>query len=283
MNAPIALPSPTTPKTSSTVTAIGAVSPTPLRIDTFIKSKLQEARSEDFSGLKSSAAAAQSHGFTACANSRYVAFLEAMSAAQGQVSYYAAKYPACFFLPWKALNATLTALSLWCDLPKHYTAAIPPGQLPYLDIFSLDPNDTVPHVQMVELLDDGRINRFTWQDIIAACLPYHPVHEVHDHPSIFTSGRRQLQALNNEQRQTLYSAIKDFQNSWFVIAPPAAFNITEDWRSRTRKLLIQAAEKKEPPPNDPLVVRFVRGGCLVVAAWGDEADELNALVNNLNI
>jgi hypothetical protein len=30
-------------------------------------------------------------------------------------------------------------------------------------------------------------------------------------------------------------------------------------------------------------VRFVRHGCLVVAAWGEEAAELNAVVNSLNI
>lgn len=167
MNAPTAPLAPTIPTTASTATADGATSPTPLRIDEFIKSKLKEARSDGFSGLKSSAEAARSHGFTACANSRYADFLAAMSAAQDQVSYYAAKYPACFFLPWSALNATLKALGLWCDLPKHYTGAIPPGQLPYLDIFSLDPNDAVPPVQMLELLDGG-LRKDVWQALVRA-------------------------------------------------------------------------------------------------------------------
>ena len=100
MNAPTAPHAPTIPTTASTVTAAGATSATPLRIDTFIKSKLKEARSDSYSGLKSSADSARSHGFTACANSRYADFLAAMSAAQDQVTYYAEKYPACFFLPW---------------------------------------------------------------------------------------------------------------------------------------------------------------------------------------
>lgn len=294
MNAPTALPSPTTPKTSSTATAAGATSTTPLRIDTFIKSKLQEARSEDFSGLKSSAAAARSHGFTACANSRYADFLAAMSAAQDQVTYYAAKYPACFFLPWTALNATLKALNLWCDLPKHYTGAIPPGQLPYLEIFSLDPNDAVPPVQMLELIDDG-LRKDVWQGLIRSAsyfsaphvpdwrreVIYDPYEE--DFFQSTASGRDLFSRLDRNQQDALRAACADFQDSWFVIAPPAAFNVAEDWRSRTRKLLTQSAAKKEPPPDDPLVIRFVRHGCLVVAAWGEEAAALNATVNGLNI
>ena len=293
MNAPTALPSPTTPKTSSTATAAGATSPTPLRIDTFIKSKLQEARSDGFSGLKSSAEAAQSHGFTACANSRYAAFLEAMSAAQDQVTYYAEKYPACFFLPWSALNATLKALNLWCDLPKHYTGAIPPGQLPYLDIFSLDPNDAVPPVQMLELIDADGLRKDVWEALIRSASTSHGQERSAewewrrewDFDPYGTSPeiRNLFRKIDSNQQNALRTACADFQNSWFVIAPPASFNVAEDWRSRTRKLLIQAAAKKEPPPDDPLVVRFVRHGCLVVAAWGEEAAELNAAVNSINI
>jgi hypothetical protein len=292
MSALTAPPNPTIPTTASTATADGATSPTPLRIDTFIKSKLQEARSDGFSGLKSSAEAAQSHGFTACANSRYAAFLEAMVAAQDQVTYYAEKYPACFFLPWTALNATMKALNLWCDLPRHYTGAIPPGQLPYLDIFSLDPNDAVPPVQMLELIDDG-LRKDVWQALIRNAATSHkqersaewewqrqwdfdPYESNADVHNLFRN-------LDGTQQTALRTACADFQSSWFVIAPPAAFNVSEDWRSRTRKLLTQAAAKKEPPPDDPLVVRFVRHGCLVVAAWGEEAAELNAAVNSLNI
>ena len=281
MSAPIAHPSLISPTTSSTATADGANSTTPLRIDTFIKSKLQEARSGDSFGLKSSAEAARSHGFTACANSRYADFLEDMSAAQDQVTYYAEKYPACFFLPWTALNATLKALNLWCDLPKHYTGAIPPGQLPYLDIFSLDPSDAAPPTQMLELLGD-EILRAVWEELIFQASP-----SEHEEFRRFVIGAPLLSNLGNQKAaavlRTVRTACEEFTNSWFVIAPPAAFNVAEDWRSRTRKLLTQAADKKEPPPDDPLVVRFVRHGCLVVAAWGEEAAELNATVNSINI
>lgn len=266
---------------ASTVTADGAISPTPLRIDEFIKAHLQEARLDGFSGLKSSAEAARSHGFTACANSRYADFLEAMSAAQDQVTYYAEKYPACFFLPWSALNATLKALNLWCDLPKHYTGAIPPGQLPYLDIFSLDPNDAVPPVQMLEILDGG-LRKDVWESLIRSAEwdldPY-----ASSPPEVLYLFHKLAGPQKTALRTALRTACADFQSSWFVIAPPAAFNVAEDWRSRTRKLLTQASAKKEPPPDDPLVVRFVRNGCLVVAAWGEEAAELNATVNSINI
>lgn len=295
MSALTAPPNPTIPKTDSTATAAGATSPTPLRIDTFIKSKLQEARSDGFSGLKSSAEAARSHGFTACANSRYADFLEAMSAAQDQVTYYAEKYPACFFLPWTALNATLKALNLWCDLPKHYTGAIPPGQLPYLDIFSLDPSDAVPPVQMLELIPNDGLRKDVWVALIRNATTSHRQEQERSaewewrrewdyDPYNSTADIRSLfHKLDATQKTALRTACADFQNSWFVIAPPASFNVAEDWRFRTRKLLTQAAAKTEPPPDDPLVVRFVRHGCLVVAAWGEEAAELNASVNSLNI
>lgn len=292
MNAPIAPHVLTIPTTASTATAAGATSAIPLRIDTFIKSKLNEARSDNYSGLRSSAEKAQSHGFTACANSRYVDFLAAMSDAPDQVNYYAEKYPACFFLPWKALNATLTALNLWCDLPKHYTGAIPPGQLPYLDIFSLEPADTVPHIELLQLINDGSLNLEFWRGILKQGssfstrfhdpferddeLEYHSIRETLTARAIFDR-------LPSEKRTAFREAVAQFQTSWFVIAPPAAFNVSQDWRARTRSLLIDATPKKEPPPDDPLVVRFVRHGCLVVAAWGEEAAELNALVNGLDI
>lgn len=292
MNALIAPQYPTIPTTVSTATAAGATSAIPLRIDTFIKSKLEEAHSGNFSGLKSSAEAARSHGFTASANSRYVDFLEAMSAAPDQVSYYAEKYPACFFLPWKALNATLTALNLWCDLPKHYTGAIPAGQLPYLDIFSLDSNDTVTHVEMLQIINNGGLNVTFWRELLnQAANSTIRTSSPHDQDWLFRSsitreeiGAKELfKSIQSEKRKVLIEAVKDFQNSWFVIAPPDAFNVSEDWRSRTRKLLIESEPKKQPPPNDPLVVRFVHNGCLVVAAWGEEASELNSLVSNINI
>lgn len=285
MNALTAQPSPITTTTLPTVTAAGVASPTQICIDAFIKAKLKEAKSDAFSGLKSSAEAALSHGFTACANSRYADFLEVMSAAQDQVSYYAEKYPACYFLPWTALNATMKALNLWCDLPKHYTGAIPPGQLPYLDIFSLDSKDAVEPVEMLKLINDGSLNEDMWQQFLAVVdgIPRHlsnpfqieenwPLIRLHD-----------FSKLPPAIMQAIKNAVNEFQNSWFVIAPPAAFNVSEDWRSRARRALAEATPKKEPPPNDPLVVRFVRHGCLVVSAWGDEAAELNAVVNSINI
>lgn len=287
MNAPTAPHAPTVPTTASTATAAGATSATPLRIDTFIKSKLTEARSDSYSGLRSSAETARSHGFTACANSRYADFLAAMSAAQDQVSYYAAKYPACFFLPWTALNATITALNLSCDLPKHYTGAIPPGQLPYLDIFSLDPADTVRHSELLQLINDGSLNLPFWRGILNGGHSFSnrldDPFEREDSIREGLAARDIFRSFRLDQRQALQNAVADFQTSWFVVAPPAAFNVAEDWRARTRRLLTTATPKREPPPDDPLVIRFVHHGCLVVAAWGEEAAELNATVASLNI
>jgi hypothetical protein len=53
--------------------------------------------------------------------------------------------------------------------------------------------------------------------------------------------------------------------------------------ARVRELATEIETAQKVPPNDPLVVRFVNGGALVVAAWGDEAAELNDRVKALKI
>ena len=62
------------------------------------------------------------------------------------------------------------------------------------------------------------------------------------------------------------AALKQFAESWFVVAPPEDFNSTEDFFTRFQKMSKEAVQRMTTPPDDPLVIRFVRGGRLVVAA-----------------
>lgn len=312
---------------SSTATAAGATSSTDMRIDSYIAARFKEANSADFSTLKSSAEALRRHGFTSSANSRYAAFLEAFRSAPDLAASYAERYPSCCFLPWPALHSLMDTLQLWCDLPEHYTGAIPPEQLPWLDLFALDSADSVPVGQICDLarIQDPKRRENLLLALMAYTVSqnrrqinsagYHPSQGPQEYESITTIDptpyfgndltQRQVLALDQkfqsyveaenhharfaqpalwrEQAAVLHQAVQSFHASFFVIAPPEAFRTTKDFPTRVRELSDRIETAPKIPPNDPLVVRFVRGGALVVAAWGDEAAELNALVSSLNI
>lgn len=281
MNVTTATPSATTPKTQSTATAPSAISPTPIRIDDFVKRHLAEASSEDSSVVIATAQRARSLGFKSCANVRYTDFLEAFRSSPHLSSVYAEKYPACCFLPWPAFHNVRRVLNLWCDLPEFYAGAVPAEQIPWMEIFEMNRED-IPRSEdfcslielnngrdrwIQEILEPGRTDVFgrtdgQWmQEFVAAHWRE-------------TESRR--------QEDSMRGAFKTLRESFFVVAPPEAFTSTEDIITRIKKMMV-AQTRITTAPNDPLVVRFCVGGCLVVAAWGDEAAELNQRVKDLGI
>lgn len=276
MNATTAEPSATTPKTSNTDGANGANSLTNPRIDATIRRLLGQANSGDFSALKSSANAAQKHGFTNSANSRLVDFLEEFRPSPLR-SHYEEKYPACCFLTFEGLRGLMRSLSLWCDLPENYTGAIPPEQLPWLDLFSLDAADTVPRRDILKMCDvPPELER-----VVDACLADDYWSTIFDEsPVQLTPWDRGMRA---RYRERIMAATRKFRSSYMVVAPPEAFNTTEDFFERFRKLVAEASRVPKITPDDPLVIRFVKGGALVVAAWGEEAAFLNAAAREMNV
>jgi hypothetical protein len=273
MNALTAPLSATTPKTSATATADGVGSTTAKTIDAYIKERLQEATSADFSGLKSSAETARRLGFTSSANSRYADFLESFRAALDQTRYYTEKYPACYFLPWAAVRSIIQSLQLWCDLPEHYMGAVPPEQLPWLDLFALDSADLAQPTEIVELIPE-----------IDKKLFISMIEEVTGYPwDKSASYSYRASSIAQHHSTEIRAYVKQFRSSFFILAPPEAFKVKEDFRERFRKMMKQAEQRQTTPPDDPIAVRFVKGGALVVAAWGDEAAELNARVAALNL
>jgi len=82
--------------------------------------------------------------------------------------------------------------------------------------------------------------------------------------------------------KTILESIEAVKASFFVVAPPDAFGVKKDFITRFKED-IKESIKPKTPPNDPLVIRFVKGGCIIVAAWGDEAAHINEIAKELNI
>lgn len=265
-------------ETPLTATADGATSTTPQRIDSVIKQLFDRASSGDFSALKSSAIQARQHGFTSCANLRLSGFLEEFRATPLR-EHYATEYPQCVFLTHAGLRGLMKALNLWCDLPQHYVGAIPPEQLPWLDVFSLDTGDAVPMQEIGELCD---LSDFAL-GLVDYCSTDERGRSGFGRSMRYTRGVEYFRASKPADYANINAALKQFAESWFVVAPPEAFNSTEDFFTRFQKMSKEAVQRMTTPPDDPLVIRFVRGGCLVVAAWGEEAAIINAAAREVGV
>lgn len=278
MSAPTAKPEATIPKTSATDTATLVVSTTALRIDEFIKSQFAKSKEESFSGIKSSADRLGRLGFKSSANSRYADFLEAFRSTPRLSASYAERYPNCCFLPWKAFHAVLKTLDVWCDLPEFYAGAVPEEQIPWMEIFELDPSDGPRFEDFCGLLevdmrgDDSRRVAFMQH----AWTGDATLEAVYAGWRLFDTTHFQAQF------RTMNHFLQPIRSSFFVVAPKEAFTTTKDYITRLREM-VTAALEPTVAPNDPLVIRFVNGGALVVAAWGDEAAELNAITRDLKI
>lgn len=287
MNAPIANQEAGTPKTPSTDTAPRAASTTPPRIDKFIERQLAKVKSADFSGIRSTASRAAALGFTSSANSRYVEFLEGFHTTPALAAHYADRYPLCCFLPWEAFHATLKALQLWCELPEFYAGAIPDSELTMLELFpGVDPDDAPRPADVARMLPELLPVFRERLEVVVRSLS-----RSGDNPYRTYEGRGRYDGTASEwQREIIvrgrmvgpvHRFWSEASDSFFVVAPPEAFTSNEDWLSRFRRLMPDVETDPTTPPDDPLVVRFVNGGVLVVASWGDEGAWLNNAVKEL--
>jgi hypothetical protein len=167
-------------------------------------------------------------------------------------------------------------------VPEFYAGAIPDEQIPWLEIFEFNPADAPvlkDLLQMMEYPEDHRAMRILgdlWHSLEGRN------HEVRDLEAAYQySSVSQYNTLRGEVR-VISDYMKQFRDSLFVMAPKEAFNSTADFIERFKKA-VEAATTPTVAPNDPLVVRVVRGGVLVIAAWGDEAAVLNQVTRDLNI
>lgn len=277
-------PSRTTPTTASTATAATAASTTVQRIDDFIKSKLRAAHAAEGSGVFDSAARAARLGFGNAANVRYSRFLEAFRSSPQLTKTYQDRYPNSLFLPWPALHAVIGALDLWVELPEFYMGAVPPEQLPWMEIFELETDDHIAPEDLDGMLPgvDARASKM---------VRYAIRQQFHGVSSPFSSPMSEWSS-NEAQRMVIQAgriarSVHDLwgpaRESFFVVAPPEAFSTSEDFLSRMRRMIPDVAIADTVAPDDPLVIRFCRGGALVVAAWGDEARALNDITKELKL
>jgi hypothetical protein len=197
---------------------------------------------------------------------------------------YREKYPSSLFLPWPALHAVIKTLDLWVDLPEHYMGAVPAEQLPWMEIFELDADDSVRVGEVGAMLDTQDARSI---DLLEGVL------QMREDP-IGSEMMPMMRNLSGAAREIVFSRQhglnqlirdrwKEATSSFFVVAPKEAFRSRQDWLARFRKLLQDASTEPTVAPDDPLVIRFCRGGCLVVAAWGDEATAINQLTRDLKI
>jgi hypothetical protein len=242
--------------TLSTLIADGAISPAVHRIDKLLKSFSEEASSEAYSTARRSADAAARLGFKSSANLRYAAFLEDFRVPEDLAEHYQENYPSCFFLTWRGFHALRRTLDLWCELPEHYAGAVPDAQLPWMDLFELYEGDR-PGLE-----DDAALLQ----------IPPEQLRRVRAHSTYN------------------YSILGEYQHvfcsSFFVLAPKEAFRTAAgkmDWIARYRSAQEKVSTDATTPPEDPLIIRFCQGGALVVAAWGDEAVELNKITQALKL
>jgi hypothetical protein len=238
--------------------------------ETTIEKFIERHSSKDAAGAKQSADRAAGLGFGKSANVRWSRFLETFHDNPRQAAYYKEKYPLCSFLPWSAFHEIRRVLDLWCDLSDHYIGAVPDEALMRLELIDIDQDDCVeffkeygPRGDLMDLMGEE------WSERVLNAL---------------TAQSRRVDFSNpaTEFRRTAAQYAVEASSKFFVLAPKEAFSTQEDWISRFRQLTNLLAEVEKTPPNDPLVIRFVKGGVLVVAAWGDEAAELNAQAREID-
>jgi hypothetical protein len=227
-------------------------------IEAFLQKLSAAAASESFSGTASNAKRAVALGFTSSANSSYAEFVEAFHARHPLAEGYRERYPACSFLPWDAFHKLRRALKLSFDLPQHYVGAVPEHALTWMEVFELLPEDRLESRRYVERPEPQ------FRPDMRALLQ---LLEAEFDPRVDNLYPRAVRELE--------PAMVEVRESFFVLAPPEVFNQDKDWIQRTRELLQPVRPNFAKPVNDPLVVRVVAGGVLVVAAWGDEAEALN--------
>lgn len=282
--------------TSTTDTAVPATSVTSDTINAFVQRHSGTANSDAFSSAKSTAQRLGQLGFGSSANSRVAEFLEDFRATPHLSALYEEQYPQCYFLPWRGLHRVLQSLGLWFDSAKNYAGAVPEEQLPWLEIFELQPEHRPRPDDFGHAVHPQRFNLFAGAAALVACSPdFHVSDYLSREESqrlILALGRRtttrtiSLETLTGTtDRDILRDRWTEFCSEFFVVAPREAFTTAKaenDWFARTRQWLTDAFDATLAP-DDPLVVRPVHGGVLVVAAWGDEAAELNKIARDLKV
>jgi len=226
------------------------------RIDTHIKRHFKVANSDEYETIAKTADSARKHGFTQSNNIKYAEFLRAFKDVPDMITAFEDAYPNSMFLPWNAFHAIRKSLDLWVDLPKNYLGAIPDECMPYLDMFEFQDDHSVKFDNIRDLLElsEGDQAGRNFMQLMAFA---------NRAPGSFDDMapfRRQSFNPNHLYVAKAREYFMSFRNELFVVAPPDAFAVKEDFITRFKRLIDEAPESKTPP-NDPLVIRLVGCSC----------------------
>jgi hypothetical protein len=279
------------------------------RIDSFINHYEVYGRSEGFHQETLMCNRLAAVGFKSSASIKLNDFHRKFVANPELREHYLAKYPTSRFIPMAGLLATISTMKLSIDLAEYYAGGVPDSQAKLITDFELKERDfpdtkglyhlaglapiqfemdqeacEKAHKKMIEDIKNtvdvnfGRISVTAFNRIMS---------ENRDCFNGELDCRKLTNSVNKEGWMKVHlkpfnKFFEQFRSEFFVVAPPTAFTKDKDFVKRFREQ-VDASTQKLPIPKDPLVLRFVPGGALIVASWGDEAEFINGVVNELGL
>jgi len=277
-------------------------------IAAFVERNVKEATSPSFLVDQENAKRAEKLGFTKTSDNRLAAYRSSFLEYPHLREKYEKDYPNSRFLPWAGFHAVRKALNLHTDTLNHYRGAVPPSQLGYMEAFELQPVHNVNKAEILCLMDcdstgkgaaprisDAAAEMSTYRARIRGVAKQNASVVISDFSFMYNGAeaareREDYKRRRAEYEETMFeshskrleSNCTTMQNQMFILAPNAAFDVKDDFIERCKKDGTSATQIL-PVPHDPLVVKFVQGGALVVASWGDEAAHLNEICRDLGI
>lgn len=192
-------------------------------------------------------------GFRNSANVRLIEAAEvaSMRGLEGRKEHYEHVYPLCQWVSWDFLQQFCAALDLHVDTADHYTGVVPGEQLPYMEMASVEANDLPEVHDLLKLsgVDASWLAAFSM--ILGVQMKESWKYDDGTLVARYTSVTGRSEALRR--------AWRSLRDDLFVVGPRDVFDQPKDWREIGQ---------------DPLVFRAVRGGALIVAAWGAEGDAI---------
>lgn len=184
-------------------------------------------------------------------------FVKAIDSVSGEItkrqSYYQQKYPLYKFITKKQVEAICKKYGLIIGKIKWYKGFVPETKLNLIENFHVDDIDCVKYYE-----DYGEISYTKLPEKVK---------------EFFSTNSKNSFIVNKGLIYKEYIYYQRRRQKMVIVAPTTQFDIPEGYEIKKHKI------KKEV--QDPIVLQKVKGGYLIIAAWGDEASD-NEIVNPIN-
>lgn len=183
------------------------------------------------------------------------------------VVYYKVNYPNNKFITEEQVKAICEKYGLVCGETSAYKGFVPERKIQDIERFSLLDKDTNYGVvvdgngNVIKYLDKEAFNTLWTNDNL-----FHK-------KGFYTSSDRTFEKRNNLQFLPRFSRVEFNQIGMKICAPLKDMEVKPNQRVVGHKI-------KDIP--DPVVLQPVRGGYLIVCAWGDEASDEIVVNNQMN-